>query len=374
MKLRTVLFWAHLSIGVCVGLVVLNMAVTGMIMAFEPQIVGFAERKQRFVNVPEGGAQRLSLEVITAKVAAQYPGKKITQIGLTADKSSSVSVHFGREGVVYVHPYTGEILGEESQVHKILHKIEDWHRWFGSKEIGRPITGAACFGFLLLVLSGVYLWWPRQWQWKAIQPILRFNPRLKGKARDWNWHNTIGFWCAPVLIVTTVTGLIMSYTWANNLLYRATGNEPPPPRTQRVERDGGKNREAGKKEERPKAGFDVLYHAANTHVPAWTTMSIRRGNDDAPVVVYLLEPPAWLSSHRSQLTLDPYTADVKKWEPYSAQNSGRKLRGWVKYVHTGQAFGLLGQMVMFTGACGAAVLVWTGFAMAWRRFFVKNKT
>lgn len=374
MKLRDVLFWAHLCIGVFIGLVILNMAVTGMIMAFEPQIVEWAERKQRFVEAPPSGAQRLNLDAMAAKVQGHYPDKTITQIGVKADPKSSVTVRFGREATVYVHPYTGDILGGESRIHRIMHNIEDWHRWFGSKEIGKPITGAACFGFLLLVLSGVYLWWPRQWQWKAIQPIIRFNPGLKGRARDWNWHNTIGFWCSPILLVTTLTGLIMSYTWANNLLYRATGNEPPPVRIQNKARDEDKKADNSVKDQRPKAGFDTLYQTAVSRAPDWESLNIRLGNNDGPVTVYIQDASAKFSGQRSTLTLDPFTAEIKKWEPDSEQNTGRKLRLWVKPVHTGQAWGITGQIVMFTGACAAAVLVWTGLAMTWRRFFSKTKT
>ncbi|MBP9853964.1 MAG: PepSY domain-containing protein [Candidatus Omnitrophica bacterium] len=366
MKFRKVLFWAHLSIGVIIGLVILNMAVTGMIMAFEPQIVRYVERKQQFVNITDAAAQRLSLDEIVSKVKGQYPDKKITQIGLKSDEKSSITVGFGREGSVYINPYTGEILGEDSQIHKLMHKIEDWHRYFGKKEIGKPITGAACLGFFLLILSGIYLWWPKQWQWKSIQAIIKFNPTLKGKARDWNWHNTIGFWCSPIFLVTTVTGLIMSYTWANNLLYRSTGNTPPPVQSQQKSETEKKVKENN---DQPKASFDTLFQTAEKQVPSWVTMNIRLGKDDkAAVVISIQEPSVRLPNHRSQLTLDLFTAEVKKWEPFSELNTGRKARMWIKPIHTGQAWGIVGQMIMFIGACGATVLVWTGLSMALQRF------
>ena len=72
----------------------------------------------------------------------------------------------------------------------------------------------------------------------------RFQFHLRGKARDWNWHNVIGFWSSGVLVVLTLTAAVMSYQWANNLLYTLTGNEPPPraqrssPMAQTQERSG----------------------------------------------------------------------------------------------------------------------------------------
>ena len=42
---------------------------------------------------------------------------------------------------------------------------------------------------------------------------------------------------------------------------------------------------------------------------------------------------------RSQLTLNRATGDVVKWEPYADNSTGRKLRTWVRALHTGEAFG-----------------------------------
>ena len=101
-----------------------------------------------------------------------------------------------------------------------------WHRWLGTegetRATARSITGAYNLAFLWLAVTGVYLWWPRSWRWRALKPSLLFNARLRGKARDWNWHNVIGFWCSTVLIVLTVTASVMSSPWDNDLLYTRT--------------------------------------------------------------------------------------------------------------------------------------------------------
>lgn len=67
------------------------------------------------------------------------------------------------------------------------------------------------------------------------------------------------------------------------------------------------------------------------------------------------------------LTLDPVTAEVIRWEPFAAQNLGRRLRAWVRPIHTGEAGGLAGQAVAAGASAGGAVLVYTGLALAWRR-------
>ncbi|MCA9396217.1 MAG: PepSY domain-containing protein, partial [Candidatus Omnitrophica bacterium] len=74
----------------------------------------------------------------------------------------------------------------------------------------------------------------------------------------------------------------------------------------------------------------------------------------------------------SVMTVSPSSGDIQKWEPYSEQSLGRRLRGWVKPLHTGEAAGLAGQVLSSLAAFGWIVLVYTGFALAWRRFFGKK--
>jgi flavodoxin len=77
---------------------------------------------------------------------------------------------------------------------------------------------------------------------------------------------------------------------------------------------------------------------------------------------------------RSQLTLNRANAEVVKWEPYAENSTGRKLRTWFRGLHTGEAFGLLGQTIAGLASLGGCFLVWTGLAMAWRRFRYWRRT
>jgi uncharacterized iron-regulated membrane protein len=347
------IFWTHLVLGVTAGLVILSTALTGTIIAFEPQIVDFAERRARAVPPPAPGQPRLSLAEVAAGVAAAHPGKAVSGLTVASDPGAPVVVSFGREGTAYADPYTGRVLGGESKAHRILHAVEEWHRWLVSRERGRPITGAANAAFFFLVLTGLYNWFPRS--------VLRFNTRLRGKARDWNWHSVIGFWSAAVLVVTTLTGVVMSYSWATALLYRATGNEPPPV----VER--------AKVDKRPEVPApaddpDALFAAASAKSVGWKSISIRYPQKPGgSFTASVLENSRWHPAARSMLTFDSSGKELK-WEPFSEANWGKKLRFYTKVLHTGQAFGLVGQIVAFLGSAGGVFLVWTGFALSWRRF------
>ncbi len=286
---------------------------------------------------------------------------------LRSDPTAAVSIGFGREGVLYIDPYTGRVLGQGSKLRDWLHAVEDWHRWLGmegeNRAIGKGISGACNLAFFWLAVTGVYLWWPRSWKWRGLKTSLVFNPHLRGKARDWNWHNVIGFWSSTVLIILTLTAAVMSYNWANDLLYTLTGNEPP----RRIEGPANivqrtRGRGAGQKEEphprKPSASLDALLARAQQQVPGWVVIMIRfppRG--DGPITAFIQGPDAWHPFQRSQLTLDRATAEVVKWEPYSGNNIGRKLRTWVRAFHTGEVFGPAGQTVAGVASLGGCFLV-----------------
>jgi uncharacterized iron-regulated membrane protein len=84
------------------------------------------------------------------------------------------------------------------------------------------------------------------------------------------------------------------------------------------------------------------------------------------------EQDAWPLFATKQVSLNPFTGEVAKQEGYADYNSGRKLRTWLRFLHTGEAFGWLGQLIAAIASFGGSVLVYTGFALAWRRFFPRR--
>lgn len=359
MTLRKIVFWAHLAAGVVAGLFIANAALTGAVLAFDPQIVPLAERGVR--RVAPGAARKTLDEVVASAVAAAPSGAAPRMVIAFADPAASAIVSFGREGkTLFVDPYTAAVLGEGSKVHDFLHAVEDWHRWLWSKETGRPVTGAACAAFFLMVLTGVYLWWPRK--------MTRLAARSAGKARDFNWHNVLGFWFAPLLLLTTATGVVIAYEWANNLVYRIAGDAPPPKRE-----DGRGGKDAGAPPAPAQAPFEAFYKEAAGRVDGWDALTLRMPQKPGgPVTASLRVERAVGPDHNHQLTMDWATAAPGKWEPYGSLGRGRRARMWIKPLHTGEAFGIVGQAAMFLASLAALVLVWTGLALSWRRFFAKN--
>jgi len=409
-SLRQIIFWLHLGTGVVAGLVIGVMSVTGVLLAFERQIVASAERDVHTVQPPAAGGSRLDLDVLVTMARTAVPEGRLSGVMLRADPTATVGVNFGRERTVFVNPYTGAVLGEGAKtLRDFFHMVTDWHRWLGtegdSRDIGRAITGTCNTAFVVMVVTGFYLWWPRRWTRQALQAVMVPHLRLRGKPRDWNWHNTAGFWSASILICITLTGLVMSYQWANDLLYTLTGSPPPPrpvgfsegrstaadnrrngsglrvagsspdggvgPQSRSEGREAlerqGRTGEAGSTPQR--ASLEALFAVAVQQAPPWRSMTVRLPQRGATQLTVTLEEAKALHPYpRSILTLDAVTAAVVQWEPYASYSLGRTLRSWVRPVHTGEAGGVVGQTVAALASASGVVLVWTGLALAWRRF------
>jgi uncharacterized iron-regulated membrane protein len=374
MSLRKIIFWLHLTAGCVAGLVILIMSVTGVLLAYEKQIIAWAERGYR-VTPPADGA-RMPIETLLANVQRAMPGTNPASIIVRSEPGAPAAISFGRETTVLVNPYTGDVLGEGSkQVRAFMRVMIDWHRYLGMqgerRPIGKAITGACNLAFLFLVMSGFYLWFPRQWAASVVKSVTWFGRRLTGKARDWNWHNVIGFWSAVPLFFVVLTATFFNYSWANTALYRLTGSEPPAtrpnPAPASVER-------RSRSEERPREmsfdGLNASWARAEKESADWKTITLRLSSSPSAPVTFIIDrgTGAQQPHKRVQLTLDRKTADVTNTETYQGYNTGRRVRLWIRWIHTGEAGGIIGQTIAMLASLGGAMLVWTGLSLAIRRF------
>jgi len=364
-KFRKILFWLHLISGAIAGVVIFTMSVTGALLSFEKNITSFFEREMRYVAAPYADAQKLSATEILGKVRENKPETKPSSIALSNEANAAWQISLGRDGQVFVNPYTGEITGEGAGgVRGFFRTTTDLHRWLAFSGDGRPvgkaITGACNLAFLFLAISGIYIWFPRRRTLKHFRAAMVFRPKVKGKARDFNWHTVIGFWSSLVLIILTLTATVISYQWATNLLYTLTGNEVP------QQNAPAPNNPAEQPFALPE-NLNQLWTKAENHTN-WKTISLRLPVVKDSAVFTIDEGTYWNIFGRSTLTIDAKTAEITKWETYGEQNSARQIRSWFRFTHTGETGGIIGQFIGFLACVGGAFLVWTGLSLALRRF------
>ncbi len=160
-------------------------------------------------------------------------------------------------------------------------------------------------------------------------------------------------------------GAVISYPWATALVYRAYGEVPPAPAAAAAAR--GESRSGGA----PITGgpIEPMIAAAAAQMPGWNTISVALPAPDAPRIVLTVDAGDGGQPHkRATLTVDRRTGEAARWEPFSSQSSGRRARMWLRFAHTGEVYGIVGQTIAGLASAGGAVLVWTGLALAWRRF------
>ncbi len=414
--LRKIFFWLHLAAGLSAGLVIAIMSFTGAAIAFEKNLIAWAERDVRRIvpppeisnsksQIPNPDTElsnpkseiqnrkftRIPLRALLARVREKEPATRLTGLTVSADPTAAIALTLGRDNVYYANPYTGELNKRvTTPLHDFMHLMEDWHRFLGfggasTRPVGKAITGACNLAFLFLALSGLYLWWPRNWTWRGIKALAVFNFRLAGKARDFNWHNSIGFWTAPLLIVLTLTAIPISYRWGNAFVYHLTGTEPPGPNPGTTHLTGPTNPDPGAKP----LGYDALLATVQNQIPHWSEITFRLGNSRSPrrdsrpsstsenpessspqpIAIVVRTPDAWPLFSTTTLSLDPFTAAILRQETFADQNAGRRLRSWTRFLHTGEALGWPGQFLAALASLGALFLVWTGLALTFRRFF-----
>jgi uncharacterized iron-regulated membrane protein len=219
--MRKIVFWLHLGAGVTTGVVVVWMSFTGVLLAYEKQLTAWFDRGA----FRSSGSTAMPLEELLRPHA-----KPNMNVVLRADPREPVEL----TGPVYLDASTGRDLGKPTSARaRFSRRLRPGIAI--SVGTGRAaqrrswLTGVCNLAFFVMVLSGAYLWIPRKWSWQHLRPVLWFRGGLSGKARDFNWHNTLGIWCFVPLAVVVAGAIPISFVWASNFVYRAAGSPVPPP-------------------------------------------------------------------------------------------------------------------------------------------------
>ena len=380
MKLRTLIFWPHLIAGVLAGVVILIMSVTGVILTYERQLIAWSNSHLKSTP-PAGDLRRMPVESLLESARRQHPTLEFT--GLTIGSlPDSTAVLATSDGDQHLDIYSGRTLGAGATgMRQFMSDLRVWHRYLGvvgdSRPFAKSITGWANFVFAFIVLSGLYLWFPRKWTWRHVRPVVWFKGGLSGKARDFNWHNAIGMWSAIPLFIVVVSAVPISFRWASDAVYYAVGEQPPPARggggreggQGRGGREGGAARAEGRRGGTQFGGLNGMWERAERQVSDWRTINLRFPQSDSAPLAFAIDRGDGGQPHlRSTLTLDRQSGGVVSYEDFSTLTTGRRIRNVMRFAHTGEVLGIPGQTIAGLVSLGGVVLVWTGIALTLRRF------
>ena len=376
MSLRRAIFWVHLAVGVAASGVILMLAATGMILTYEAQLDRWALREYR-ADPPGPGVAPLGVDELIARVVTRaHPAGLVTSVVLQRDPREPAVVELAGGTTVHVDRFTGESLGDgDTRTRRFLRSVLYWHRWFAlegeQRIIGRTFVASANLGFLFLLVSGIYLWWPPAGSRAAWRNALWFRGGLGGRARDFNWHNVIGFWSAVPLAVIVFSGVTISYQWAADLVHRLAGDAPPFQASPRPWAPAApEGRSVVPAPAPPLLELQALATKAGTGTPDWRTLTIDLpASVHEPVVIAVDRGTGRQPSRSEDLLFDRATGELVARAGYPTFSRGFKIRRWLRFAHTGEVYGVIGQSIAGLASLGVAVMAWTGLAMSWRRFF-----
>ena len=167
------------------------------------------------------------------------------------------------------------------------------------------------------------------------------------------------FWC-HLLFIVVLSAVVISYTWAGNLVYRIVGEAPPAPRANPAA--------SANKDTTPPDNLNSAWVRAEQQVDDWKSISLQLPTSASAQLTFNIDRgTGGQPQKRAQLVLDRATNDVVRWEPFSSYTRGRQLRSILRFAHTGEVLGIAGQTIAGLVSTGGAVLVFTGLALAIRR-------
>jgi len=348
-------FWRwHFYAGVFVTPVLLVVAITGGLYVFKSELEGLLYPSTLFV---EPGPSRVPLEDQIASAKASVPeGYRAGSVGVWSDPTRSTEVFCQAIGqpfkLVYVDPHTGAVCGELTG-DGVFRTVLKLHRTLFLGTAGRVLVELVTGWAIVLLLTGLYLWWPRK---RSAAGVLY--PRLRAKPyvvlRD--LHTVAGFYLLPVILLIALTGLVYAQVWGSGYKFAAektgaTGRTPP----KSVSPSGAKP-----------LPLDAAFAVARARYPDAEVLSLSLPPRPDSSLVFFAGGESGPLTHGT-LALDRSTGDVLADEPADQKPGLNWWSNWNYPLHVGSVLGTPTKVVWAVACLVLVALPVTGLWMWWER-------
>jgi len=361
---RTLWRW-HFYAGIFCIPFVLTLALSGAVYLFKPQVDAWMESPYRNLSVT--GPRASAADHIQA--ARNFlPGGQFANYRLPQSPEDAVVISLqggGKTQRVFVHPHTLEILHVQNADAEPMQLVKRFHGELLAGNVGSILVEFAGCWAIVLVLTGIYLWWPRHGSGFAGV----FYPRLRQGGRVFwrDLHAVTGFWVAGFTLFLLISGLPWALVWGNAL-----------------------------KELRQQDGGEHSHHQA---APAdWTLSSAENHRAGLPSQnVYLTEilvqnaqaldfphpaelapamdqPGDWVLKSQTQnrplrvdAWLDGNTGEVLKVQTFAEKKTLDRIIGIGIAAHEGQLFGWFNQLLGLFTTGSLMLMSISGFILWCRR-------
>lgn len=361
MTIRKAIFWTHFVIGLLAGLFIFVMSVTGLALTYQPQIERWA--RNNAIEAPAGGSP-VSIEAAAA-AARSLGAEDGARLTIPRDRTQVMDVEVGPREVMHLDPYTGTALPQDTGriAVRLFGRVLALHRWLspsgGPSRLGGEINAAANLVFTFVLVTGAVLWWPRSWRW----PILRTRMLLRRnlptiQARDYNWHHVFGFWCLAPLCAIAVTGVLLSYGSLGSAVYAFVERARPDVSLSAPEDD-----RTGPAPQSRNLPLDTLLARAAERAERWSNAVITLPSEHSNSVRIALTRGNGLRA----ASVDTFIVARDGSSIERLPGASTSARSFVRYLHTGEIYGIPGQTFAGLASLGSAMLVYTGLSLGLRR-------
>jgi len=345
---------------------VLILALTGSIYLFKPQLDAFADRAVDSLQV--SGARATGEAQIAAAIAS-LPGSKLFVYEIPREPDDAVRVHLyspdGAGRIVYVHPETLAILKTVPHTARLTEIVKTIHGELLAGRTGSILVELAASWAIIMLVTGLYLWWPREA--RGVAGV--FYPRLRqGRAIFWrDLHAVVGIWISTLALFLLITALPWTTVWGAGFKELRQLGEPA------IKQDWSAGRAAEHIEHLRDMG------AAALASPVTLDDIVQRANAlrlDPPVRVYLPSErqPFWRVRSETQnrprvreLELDLRTGELLREQTFGEKPLLDRVIGIGVAAHEGQLFGAANQLLGLTTALGLIAMCISAIVMWWRR-------
>ena len=359
MSFKKIIGKVHLWLGLTSGLIVVVIALTGCLYAFQEEIQNMT---QPFRFVEAQSKPFLPPSQLKAIAEKQLPGKHIhsVQYGSHTDAVRVSFYAFEPEAyyhIVFINPYTGQVLKAKDMYADFFHFVLDGHYYLWlPPAVGQPIVASATLVFLVMMITGLILWWPKNKAARKQRFSVKWNARWRRK--NYDLHNVLGFYMTWVVIFIALTVLVFGFQWFAKSTYCSMGGE----KSVVYQEPFSDTTNTTALYQHP---VDIIWNNLQREATTAETIEVHFPETATAPIAASLNADAktyWQTDYRyfDQYTLKELPAG-HIWGRFDKAGTADKIFRMNYDIHTGAILGLPGKFLAFFASLIAASLPVTGF-------------
>ena len=380
LKRNKILFNVHLVLSIVFSIPLLIIGVTGAILSYQHELEALINAGSKKV---EKTGEMQSVEKILQSFSEQTGIKQPVRLVVPKSDDEAFVVYASRRDAYLVDPYTAQIIGKDRGT-GFVRVVMSLHRNLGlalsgnktAGEIGKQIVGASAVVMILLVISGVWLHFPRLRR-KFIEAI-RPNFKLKKYALFYNLHTSLGSLSAVIYLLICLTGLNWSYSWYNDAVMKLFVSSQNLPQAGAHSGHTHKDRAASPAKEGGKEGAEYKFSDAQRAYEIFRSSGIEykeftlmlAASDKIGVRYY--EPDAPATARPKGASVDLKAGKIAERKQAEGITAG-DVKNANYQLHTGYFFGLAGKILWSLVSLCMALFIFSGFYMTAKRAFKSKK-